>query len=446
MKLLPCIALAVLALAAPAAAAPFSAPQPLGSLVNDYGITLAFDAPGTLWAVHSVPYSSGRGITLASRAPGAAALTAPLQLANPKLAQIQTASDVAGDGAVGVGWWENRTRERRGIRVVVREPDGRLITRHTVSRTDSHGVRNVDVAVDARGDAIAVWTAGVYRSRDRGSIEYAYRPAGGSWTRAAKLVDNGAEYAQVDMADDGSAVATWLRADGVETAAITRGVAGSVRRFSLGKRLARPAVSVAPDGGAVIAWEGLPDSATPDDDGVLRGDEIAIAATRAPGTGAFSPAQTLGASDTSHHRFTLQLFAPLAGAGGRLQVAWAVQDYTDDHTKGENGILSEVRSWDGHATSTLQEEVQGFAVASASAFAPAGDALSAFATYLDATHSGIQIAGQQLGGPLQQPYAFSQVIPALWVGPDGRAELAWGQRGSDEGTIDLFTAERPAAT
>lgn len=113
------------------------------------------------------------------------------------------------------------------------------------------------VAVDRRGDAVAVWA----RSHGRREVvESAARPAGGVWSRPVRLSAGGdAEFPQVALDRAGDAVAIWQEARGasetIESAARPAGGAWSRPvDLSVPGRVEAPEVAVDSAGEAVAVW------------------------------------------------------------------------------------------------------------------------------------------------------------------------------------------------
>lgn len=142
------------------------------------------------------------------------------------------------------------------------------------------------VAVDADGDAVAVWL------RSDGSharIQAATRPAGGAWTTPVTLSDAGqnADDPQVAVDTDGDAVAIWRRSDGtnirVQAAARPAGGAWTAPTTisAAGPDTYDAGVAVDPDGDAVAVW-------TQSD-----GSNIRVQAATRPAGGAWTAPDTL---------------------------------------------------------------------------------------------------------------------------------------------------------
>jgi hypothetical protein len=119
-----------------------------------------------------------------------------------------------------------------------------------------NGGVGASVAVNAAGDAVAVWTLG-----DRPGIEAAARPAGGSWAPAVMVADeggqlNGATAPDVRLAADDTAVATWVGgAPGLLRSSVRAADGSWSRPVEVGAAdTAEPRVAIDGRGNAIVAW------------------------------------------------------------------------------------------------------------------------------------------------------------------------------------------------
>jgi hypothetical protein len=232
-------------------------------------------------------------------------------------AGIRPAVAVAPDGTVIVAWQESYDavgpgEERLTVRVARRPPGGRFGPAQTlVDRArgdDSLGV-GLAIGVDAAGDVTLAWARPRPAQRHGtltglSSIEVAVAapgaPFGAPRIVAPDVQDVGA--IALAVAPDGRSLLVHDGAGGVRTYERTPGAAAFVQgpTFGSGQYLGRPhpAVALAPDGGAVVAW---------------RAGGAVVAVTRA-GAGAFGSVTPL-LRRTGDAGSGFQLFAVYASTG-----------------------------------------------------------------------------------------------------------------------------------
>ena len=105
------------------------------------------------------------------------------------------------------------------------------------------------VAIDGAGDAVAVWS--------RGGVESSYRPSGGSWGSPIALSHSpsGPRAPQVALDSAGNALAIWLGPSGAQSAARSRSTAGwSAPTDVGGANAASPQLALDSAGNAVGVW------------------------------------------------------------------------------------------------------------------------------------------------------------------------------------------------
>ena len=154
------------------------------------------------------------------------------------------------------------------------------------------------VAIDAVGDAVAVWS--------RGAVEGAFRPAGGSWTGSVPLSSALPGPREPDVALDtaGNAVAVWRVGVDIESAARPRttGVWSTPVPVS-GPVAEPPRVALDASGNAVALWSG-PEGET-------------LSALRPAATGRWLPAARVSSAGAVTRAARLA-----AGPGGSTVAAW----------------------------------------------------------------------------------------------------------------------------
>ena len=220
---------------------------------------------------------------------------------------------VANDGAArAVVAWESLAG--RGVEATVR--DRASAGWGPPVAISAPAARDVDVAMDPAGDAIAVWQRQPVGGAER--IEVAARPPGGAWSSPTAISAQGTRARQpvVDMDGRGGAVVAWRRDSGGVNAVIEvaeRGVDGRWSRpralSDPDRRARRPRLAVAPDGAAVVVWE-------------ERVDGVAAvgAATRTPG-GRWSPAAVISGAVVKSHEPDVAI-----GASGNATAIWIAGD------------------------------------------------------------------------------------------------------------------------
>lgn len=209
----------------PAAGMPASEPEPQGGVVftlttqNDgyAGPTSVVDSHGNTTVVWSQHW--WRGPIRAVRRPVGGEWGRPITIARGGTAPI-AAADARGN--VTVVFQTNRRDRTTGVSAVRRVVNGGwqhpVHLSKDVNAPDygphgwegTFGAHRVDLAVNARGDAVVVWQWGSY-DRDRPfRIESSYRPVGGAWSPLARLTKpNWSEDPLVSIGPRGNATAVY---------------------------------------------------------------------------------------------------------------------------------------------------------------------------------------------------------------------------------------------
>ena len=262
--------------------------------------------------------------------PGAFALRTVMASVSPADGAIAPAVAVAGDGRMLVAWQEYLPgsldgRDRVAVRAALRAPGGAFGPAQTLM--DAAGEQAPDVTpaagFDAAGAATVAW-ARPLPARRRGTIaglaavEAATAPPGGTFGAPAVVTREAQDVATIALAvaPDGRAL---VAHDGDERVRVLErgpGEPGFSRRAVAGGdaagALELPAVALAPDGGAVVAWRAA-------------GGTAAMARA---GAGAFAPAATLarpdpGFGDGGWTGYAASGGPPAETDDGRLRVAAA---------------------------------------------------------------------------------------------------------------------------
>ena len=174
------------------------------------------------------------------------------------------------------------------------------------------------VAVDAAGNAIAVWL----RSNGTNTIVQAsVRPVGGNWQPAEDLSAAGQSASDLELAIDaaGNAIATWWRSNGTNRIVQTssRSAGGTWQPAedlsALGQHADAPHVAFDASGNAVAVWSRS------------NGTNAIVQASSRPAGGAWQPAQDLSAlgQEANSPRVTLD-------SGGNAMAVWQRSNGTND--------------------------------------------------------------------------------------------------------------------
>lgn len=180
------------------------------------------------------------------------------------------------------------------------------------------------LALDAAGDAVAVWTRfNGAESGTRSVVQSAFRPAGAAWSAPADLsaADRNAELPQVGIDGSGSAVAIWRSFDGnnfvVQAASRPAGGGwdGPVDLSATGHDGMDPRLALDSAGEATAVWSRF--------NGAKPAHSVIQAASR-PAGGAWS-----GPVDVSDPAQNAQTPAVAIDAGGAVTAVWSRFDGSD---------------------------------------------------------------------------------------------------------------------
>jgi len=124
-------------------------------------------------------------------------------------------------GRVTVAWVTQRTGHSDGVSAARLEASGTwskpvhltqdvVVPGYVPGGGTVHGAADIDLAVSARGAAVAVWSWGSEEADVPSRIQSAFRPAAGSWRRAVDVTPrSGADEPQVGIAGDGTATVVY---------------------------------------------------------------------------------------------------------------------------------------------------------------------------------------------------------------------------------------------
>jgi hypothetical protein len=220
---------------------------------------------------------------------------------------------IAGDGAGGavVAWG---SLAGRGVEATVRDRASAAWDRPVT--LSAPAARDVDVAMDPAGDALAVWQRQPVGGAER--IEVAARAPGARWGAPTVIStpDRPARQPVVEMDGRGAAIVAWRRDSGGENAVIEVAERAPDGRWSRPRALSdphrrarRPRLAVAPDGAAVVVWE------------ERVADVAAIAAASRLPDGSWSAATVISGQVAKAHEPDVAI-----GASGDATAVWIAGD------------------------------------------------------------------------------------------------------------------------
>jgi len=225
-------------------------------------------------------------------ASGAVAKTSPLAFSAPTV--IGTVDSTAPNFDVGIGdkgeavvlWTHYYSTGGPVVEAASRPAAGAWSTPDALSPNNGFAMQS-DVAVDDKGDAIAVWA----RYGGSQAVEAASRPAGGPWSTPTVLSASGGS-PHVAVGDTGDAVAVWTRGtdSGVVVEAASRPPRGSwstpTALSASDTYSSNPQVAVGKTGDAVAVWTRGTDS------------RVVVEAASRPPRGSWSTPTALSARNT----------------------------------------------------------------------------------------------------------------------------------------------------
>lgn len=277
-----------------------------------------------------------------------------------------------------------------------------------------------EIAVDAKGNAIAAWTS---YSRHRSSVQAAARPAGGRWSAPVRLSAAGETAAVPHVAFDarGNALAVWQRTRaGRSSIRSARRPAGgrwgrsvAVARISPGggAEFATPRVAVDAKGNAAAVWTN-----------VTSGNMGAVQAALKPAGGAWRAPATLSAGNG--RSFAAQV---VIDGAGNVVAAWL--DYTGRLVRA--AVHAPGGHWGRPKLLSRPRRVAGGPMLAT------GGRATTIAVWPNLAYASVASATRRAGGGWQAPVdvaggvdAFSTPVAldadgdavAVWIGDDGGSE------------------------
>lgn len=281
-----------------------------------------------------------------------------------------------------------------------------------------------DVAMDVRGNSVAVWSAPEGPGVER--IEASVRPAGGSWSGPVPLSPEGAkaQNPQVAVDDAGEATVVWSQEEGATTElrsvsmAAGSGWTPAANVSTAGDEPVGFDLAVGRSGEAIVAYE---DRAGP--------KPRARVTTRLPG-GGWTEAVTVSAAGEEAYAPSVSL-----GNGGTAAVVWPVTD----------GVRAVERPVAG-AWSKPVDVVTGEGLYSpAIAVAPDGEVVAVWRKSENGKGAFVQSASET-GGIWSPPQElgvgfFYSGAPRIEIDAGGEAVALWER--SESSALSILAASRP---
>jgi hypothetical protein len=371
-------------------------------------------------------------------ASGAVAKTSPLAFSAPTV--IGTVDSTAPNFDVGIGdkgeavvlWTHYYSTGGPVVEAASRPAAGAWSTPDALSPNNGFAMQS-DVAVDDKGDAIAVWA----RYGGSQAVEAASRPAGGPWSTPTVLSASGGS-PHVAVGDTGDAVAVWTR--GTDSRVVVEAASRPPRgSWSTPTALSarntysfNPQVALSDHGEAIAAWNRF-SGGPPYDTGTV------VETASRPAGGPWSPPATLG--DTNG--WSLQVTVDHKGE------AIAVWTRYTGSTPDISGTLVEAASRPARgtwSTPTLLSHTNGW---SSSPNVAVSDKGHAVVVWQRPTGSGVVVeaTSRLAGAAWSTPTTLTDAgfSPKVAVGNKGKAVIVWA-RYSASWPYDTDTALEAAAT
>ncbi|HEY3188007.1 MAG TPA: hypothetical protein VGJ70_11065, partial [Solirubrobacteraceae bacterium] len=320
-----------------AGAASWTAPAQISS-AGDVQFDLAMGTDGTA-AVAWVR----NGVQVAIKRPGRP-WSAPRRVSDGRFGVARPAVTVTGRGEVVVAWTQDSTPNGRpgpvvgpiSIRARVRGTSGTWGTIRSIGTTGHFLEAGIDLAANARGEAIAVWRGvrTLSGGRRTEAVQSAFRRPrmsfGATQTiREPEPARSSASGAVVALDDRGTAYAAWTHGAGpvVRLAARSRGASGSwgTARTLGPAPSSNPIIAVTADRTAIVAWRSA--NLNSEGEGVQSGPLDVI--TRLP-TGTLTARQRLSDTPVGSYRIAV---AP----DGEAVLSWAARQDAEPAPPGPPG-------------------------------------------------------------------------------------------------------------
>jgi hypothetical protein len=353
------------------------------------------------------------GTLAALAAPAGAAWLSPVDLSPEtgiNAAQVDVAMDHRGD-AVAV--WQASNSTETSVQVSVRSASTGTWGTPTVLTTEGNGIKDASVAVDERGNAAVIWQV---ESGLTSSVKAAVKRAGSAVWHVESVSSEEGSRPSIAIDSHGDAVAVWLAQPTDAVTSSVRPVAGEwhapVQLSSAGLSAEQPTVTTNPRGDAVAAWHGF------------EGENFSIAqaAVRPASSGTWSAAATLSTPEEAGANALATRAA--IDAHGNATVTWTREDVLKSATR-----LASSATWGAPvdvSSGGEQVNTHGLAVDSHGEAVAVWAGLSGSANVVESASRAS--AGTSWHEPvrlLTAPAGKSPSEPAVAINQAGRAVAVW---------------------
>jgi hypothetical protein len=241
----------------------FSAPFELAAASSEQALAMTPSGEAVaVWRHFDLADEGDYKIQAAYRPPGGSFSTPFDVAATPNAAipqNIHVAVDAAGDTVVV--WAQQEPGAISVVKASVRPAGGSFTAPSTISPTpvvSGHSARDPRIAIDAAGEAVAVWT---YENGKNDVVQAARGSLSGGFSAPAELSSPGQEAATpaIAISPGGEATAAWSRSNGtdyvIETATASGGSFSSpVELSDPAQNALEPEVAIGPSGAPTIVW------------------------------------------------------------------------------------------------------------------------------------------------------------------------------------------------
>jgi hypothetical protein len=409
--------------------------RPFTRTASNRRVTLCTSAVGAVCAVALAAFAAPAGATWLSAVDLSPTTGIDAQ-------QVRVAMDRRGD-AVAV--WQAFNGTETAVQVSIRPVSTGVWSTPAVLTTEGNGIKEPSVAMGEKGAVAVIWQV---ESGLTSVVQAAVKPAGSAVWNIESISSGGEEASQPSIAIDahGNAVAVWQRY--TETLLLRRYAVESSVRFAGGEWQApvqlssegasaeEPTVAANPGGDALAAWQGLEGSES---------ISIVQASVRPVSTGAWSAAATVSIPAEAE----ANALATLAGidAHGNTTVSWIREDVLKSATR-----LAATGVWGG----PVDVSAGGEQVISHSLAVSSHEALAVW-TGGSGSMNIVESASRAKAGAswhapvriLTAPTGKSPAVPDVAINRDGGAVAVWvldsGRFGAFKGFVQSSVRPEAAA-